>query len=211
MVQIIPNITESDRKAVEQKIALVSPYVEAIQIDIADQTLVPIKTLEDFAFLTNLDCPQILEAHLLVHNPELYVTRLVRSGFKRLIGHVECIDPREFLAEARSHECEVGLAIDIETSIEEIEPLLEEIDCVQVMTAQSGASGQLFEESSISKIKAIHRNFPELPIAVEGGMNEETVKVVVQAGATRIVTASYIFHDESRVGEAIQRLLEIGV
>jgi len=208
MVMIIPGIIELDVKELERKVALVSPFSEQIQIDVGDGTLIPTQTPHEFPFLKKFSA-NVFEAHLLMAKPELYVRRLVEDGCSRIIAHIECNDPREFLAEARTHECEIGLAIDTETNLEEIEPFLEELDVVLVLTAPSGVSGQPFEESTLSKIRAIHRNFPDLPIEVEGGMNEETVKIVAEAGATHIVSTSYLFADEKRVGEAMTQLVSV--
>jgi ribulose-phosphate 3-epimerase len=205
---ILPGIIEQDSVELERKVALVAPFSEWIQINIGDETLFTVKTPHTFPFIKTYTA-NFFEAHLLVAKPETYVKHLVADGFKRIIAHVESYDPREFLAEARTYEGEIGLAIDTETALEDIEPFLEELDIVLVMTAPTGVSGQPFEESAIAKIRAIHRNFPELPIEVEGGMNETTVKAVVEAGATHIVSTSYLFTDEKRIGEAMTQLVSI--
>ena len=150
------------------------------------------------------------EAHLMTYTPELYIKQLVAAGFRRLIGHVECHDPRGFIEEARAYECEVGLAVNIGTLLEEIEPMLEELDEVLVMSVIAGASGQPFEEEAVEKIQAIHRNLPDLPIEVDGGINEETIKRVVAAGADRIISTSYLFKDEHAIQSALDRLESIG-
>ena len=211
MVSIIPGIFTSDEKELEHRIALVSPFVEWVQIDIADSTLVSAQSLTDEKILTDILIPYKktgpkFEAHMMVSHPEQYLEGLVRAGFSRFMVHVECQDIREFLAEARTHEVEIGIGIDTETDLETVEPFLEEIDSVLVMTVDAGASGQAFQPEMVEKIKVIHRNFPDLPIEVDGGMNEETVKTVVDAGATRIVSTSYIFKEENRIGEAIDSL-----
>jgi len=209
-MDIIPGIFENDTQEIQRRIALVAPFVRWIQIDIADGKFVSASTPSNFPFLLNYP-NTCFEAHLMVTNPETYVKRLVASGFKRLIAHVECHDPREFLAEARVYECEVGLALNVGTPLEEVEPFLEELDEILVMSVTAGASGQPFEEEAVEKIKVIHRNLPDLPIEVDGGINGETIKRVVEAGATRVISTSYLFNDEHAIQSALEQLESIGL
>ena len=211
MVTIVPGIFDNDEKEIVRKLDLVCPYVTTVQIDVADGSLVSAHTATDFSFLKKTHSGKplsniILEAHLMVSKPETYIKNLITSGFTRLIAHIECQDPREFLSEAQMFACEIGFAVDLETPLEEVEPFLEEIDVVLIMSAVAGASGQGFDESAVSKIRTLHRTLPDMPIEVDCGINEETIKLACDAGATRFVTTSYIFKDESRIGEAIQKL-----
>jgi len=211
MIQIIPGINEKNLQEIERKITSVAPHTECIQIDIADNTIISSETFLDIACLE----PTVslygktgtqFEAHLMVGKPQEYLKQLAEAGFSRVFAHVECIDPRDFLAEAGAYDMEVGLAIDVDTDFESIEPFLEEIDCVLIMTVEAGASGQDFESDAVEKIKIIHRNLPDLPIEVDGGMTPETAKIVTEAGATRIVSTSYIFKNEQDIPSAIAAL-----
>lgn len=210
-MEIIPGIGEADPKELARKIALVVPYVEWIQLDIADDTLVASKTFSDVAALERILKPlQTLgkhaEAHLLVADPAQLVKSISQAGFERVTGYVECHDPREFLAEARAFEMEVGLAIGADSEIDVIEPLLEEIDYVVVMTGDLDSSKHIFQSETVEKIKTIHRNLPDLPIVAEVGITPETVKLVRDAGATRVVVGGYLFTNEHNIAEAIETL-----
>ena len=210
-MDIIPGISESDIQEVERKVLLVSHLVPYVQIDIGDNTIIPCDLVHDVPLFAPIIQKGIkqgakFEAHLMVAKPETYIGDLVAAGFSRIVAHVEAHDPREFLAEARTHEIEVGLAIDVDSDFDMIEPFLEEIDFVTVMTVEAGASGKVFEEEAVEKIKTIHRNLPDLPIEVDGGMTPETVKIVKEAGATRIVSTSYLFNNEQDIDSAIQVL-----
>lgn len=206
MVDIIPGILEKDWSEIERRIKLVAPYVSWVQIDVADNTLVPNTTFLDFNKFRA--CPESvsLEGHLMVTSPEKYIRPLVDAGFKRLIAHLEANDPRIFLDQARFEHVEVGIAIDGPTEFEQIEPFLEEIDCCLVMMIEAGFSGQEFQPENLEKIKTIHQGFPDLPIEVDGGINETTAKIVKDAGATRLVSTSYLFKDPQKIAEAIERL-----
>ena len=209
MVDIIPGILEKDFSEIERRVKLVAPYVSWVQIDVADNTLVPNETFlgfDQFVQLVQLDKAPSLEAHLMVAEPEKYIRPLADSGFKRLIAHVEAHDPRRFLDVAKYESVEVGLAIDGPTDLEQIEPFLEEIDVVLVMTIEAGFSGQALMPETLEKIKQIRENFPNLPIEVDGGINDKTARLVRDAGATRLVSTSYVFNDPAGIAEAIARL-----
>lgn len=209
MVEVIPGILEQEFSEIEKKITLVQGLVDWVQIDVADGTLVGNTTFLDFGRLGGLGRlgeRLSFEAHLMVARPEKYIRPLVDAGFRRLIAHVEATDPRLFLEQAQYESVEVGLAIDGATEFEQIEPFLEAIDVVLVMTVEAGFSGSPFLPEAVEKIKIIHRNLPDLPIEVDGGINDQTARVVAGAGATRLVSTSYLFKDPKQIAAAIDRL-----
>lgn len=206
MIEIIPGILEKDWSEIERRIKLVSPYVPWVQIDVADNSLVPNTTFLDFEKFRAVPASVSLEAHLMVAHPEKYIRPLAGAGFKRLIAHLESADPRLFLDQARYEEVEVGIAIDGPTEVEQVEPFLEEVDTVLVMMIEAGFSGQEFEPENLEKVRRIHSHYPDLPIEVDGGINETTAKLVKEAGATRIVSTSFIFKDPDRIAQAIETL-----
>ena len=210
-MDIIPGVGELDPKELARKIALVLPYADWIQLDIADETIVASQTFADFSALENILKPlQTLgkhaEAHLLVADPVSLVKPVSLAGFARITAQIECNDPREFLAEARSYEMEVGLAIGADTEIEVIEPFLEELDYVLVMTGELDSTKHIFQPETVDKIKTIHRNLPELAIACEVGITSETIKLVADAGASRVVVGGYLFRNEQGIAEALEAL-----
>lgn len=209
MIDVIPGILEKEWQPIEDRLALVAPHVDWVQIDIADNTLVPNTTLLDFSGFSTL--PKSLqhvslEAHLMVASPEKYIKPLVDAGFKRLIAHVECNDPRIFLDKAKYEHVEVGLAVDGPSDLELIEPFLDQIDMVLIMTIEAGFSGQEFMQETVDKIKRIRENYPDLPIEVDGGINARSGKISKDAGATRLVSTSYLFKDPAGIADAIDQL-----
>lgn len=210
-MDIIPGIAELDPKELARKIALVLPYVDWIQLDIADETLVASKTFTDVAALEHILKPlqklgKHVEAHLLVDDPVQLLKSVSQAGFERVTAQIECQDPQEFLAEARSFETEVGLAIGADSEIEVIEPFLEELDYVVVMTGELDSTKHIFQPETVEKIKIIHRNLPDLPIVAEVGITPETVKLVRDAGAARVVVGGYLFTNEHKIAEAIEQI-----
>ncbi len=210
MIEVIPGIgPQKEFGEITRRVALVASHVDWVQIDFADNTLVPNETFLKFDQFGSLIAkyPNLsFEAHLMVDYPEKYIRPLVDAGFKRLIAHVEANDPRHFLDAVQYESVEVGLAIDGATEFNEIESFLDAIDVALVMTIEAGASGSPFLPETVEKIRTIHQNFPDLSIEVDGGINEQTVKLVKEAGATRIVSTSYLFGDPQNIASVIERL-----
>lgn len=213
MIELIPAPgTLKEFSEVKERILSVSPYVSWVHIDVADQTLVENETFRDFTLWKDLPENLSFEAHLMVANPEKYIKQLVNVGFKRIIAHVECQDPRRFLDEAQYEEVEVGLALDGPSPLDEIEPFLEEIDVALIMGIEAGFSGQQFQLETVEKIKGLLHAYPETLIEVDGGINDVTGKLVAEAGAQRLAVTSYIFkqNDPDSISQAIQKLKELG-
>jgi ribulose-phosphate 3-epimerase len=206
MIDVIPGIFEKDLSAIKERISLASPDVSWLHIDVADQTLVANESFRDFSQWKDMPKHISFEAHLMVVNPEMYVKQLADAGFKRLIAHVECQDPRRFLEMAQYEEVEVGLAIDGPTEFEIFEPFLEELDVALIMTIEAGFSGQPFLPETIEKIKMIHQNVPDITIEVDGGINATTAKLCVESGASRLVSTSYLFSNKGLFREHLTEL-----
>lgn len=208
MTEVIPNIGfQTEWTVLEQLMRAVIPFSQWVQVDFSDGTWIPNKTLMDFSMFSGVSKEVSLEAHLMVSQPEKYIKAVADAGFKRIIAHVEAQDPRLFFEQAQYEEVEVGIALDGPTDFEQVEPFLEEVDEVLVMTTEAGGSNFLSE--SVEKIRTLHLYLPDLTIAAEGGMAPDTVKIVKDAGATRIVTNSYIFKDLTHIKEAIDHLKEV--
>jgi len=206
-IDLIPAIAEKTWEAISQKVAVVAPFVSWIHLHISDGTMGVPETLVEMSGLRSLshEYPNLsFEAHLFTANPEKYVRQLADAGCGRLIAHVESNDPRRFLDEAKYDEVDVGIAIDGATEIDQVEPFLEEVDFVVVMTAEAGEG--TFLPEAVEKVKMIRQSFPDLPIEVVGGITETTAKTVKDAGASRIVASDFIFHDPTGVAEAIETL-----
>lgn len=207
MIDVIPGIFAHDSTELIEKIKLVAPFSRWIHLDLADSTYTSsISVLDPKVYKEIITNNHEFEAHLMVSRPDKYIRSLVDDGIKRLVAQVECDDPRLFLDQVRYETVEVGLAIDVSTELEEIEPYLEEIDFVSVLTTEAGAAGLPFQNETIEKIKIIHQNAPDLAIEVAGGINPATAKLVREAGATRIVSESYIFHDPGSIAKSLEAL-----
>lgn len=207
MVDIIPAPgTLKTFEEIEARLQSLVGLSEWAQIDFADNTLVPNTTPMDFSKFKPYTAKLSLEAHLMVVNPEKYIKAVADAGFKRIIAHVEAHDPRIFFDQVKYEHIEVGIAIDGPTEFEQVEPFLEEADFVLVMTVEAGFSGGTFLPECVEKIKSIHNYLPDLPIEVDGGITDVTARLVKEAGATRLVSTSYVYKDPGDIAGAIERL-----
>ena|SRR3989344_6657827 len=205
MAEVIPSILEKNFAEIVRKIKMVEKLVEWAQIDIADGLLVPNTTFTDIEKFKTLKTGLKLEAHMMVKDPVSMVKPLVGAGFKRFYAHIESGMSEDFIAECYKFDCQAGLAIDGPTEFEKIQPYLDNIDAVLVMTIDAGFSGRPFREDTLDKIRKIREAFFDLPIATDGAMNDVNAAKAVAAGATIICSNSYIFSAENP-GERIIKL-----
>lgn len=206
---IIAGIWEKEWDAVVAKVAMAATVVKWVHITVADGTMGTDVTVTDLSGFTDLvaDFPQLsFEVHLLSATPEKYIRELSDAGVARIIAHVESNDPRRFLEEVKYEEVEVGIAMDGATEIEEVEPFLEEVDFVVIMSAEAGVTGGTFLPEAVEKVKVIRQNLPDLPIEVVGGITDTTIKAVKDVGATRIVSTAYLFGHPGGVAAAVETL-----
>lgn len=190
MAQIISSIFEKEISEIEKKLTRINNAT--VQIVLADNTLIPNESFLDipqFSGMIKRFSDISFEVHLLVASPEKYIKPLVDAGFKRIIIQVECNDPRLFLTESAHETIDVGIAIDGPTEVEQVEPFLEEVDMVQVMTVEVGYPQQPFLPETIEKIKTIHQNFPHLVIAASGNIKPELEQTLIEAGAQKLVVS----------------------
>lgn len=209
MFDVVPNITDATREGVSQKAAVAGQFVSWVHLEVSDQLLIPNVVGVDVGGLKDAlaTVPLLsVEAHLLVVNPEKYLSALVSAGVKRVIVQLESNDPRQILARAKYEEVEVVMAIDAPTEIEEIEPFLEEVVGVHVLTSEVGGQHPPFLPETVEKIIKIHQSYPDLVISAEGGIRKEEIRTLKEAGVTRIVTSKSIFVDMGSVGDAIREL-----
>lgn len=193
MYEVIPGILEKSWQEVEEKIILLSPFAKKLHIDIADGRLANNTTfLEALPFAKYKD-QFFLEVHMMVENPIDYVEEYAEAGFKRLLGHIEGMeDPYEFIERCRELEVEVGFALDGPTPVEELFDYIDDVDCFHCYVSEKmGFAGPPMMPERLEKVKAL-RERTELPIEVDGGVEDVTIKLAKQAGATRFVATSFI-------------------
>lgn len=197
MIQVIPTIIAKDFQELQEKIKKIEHYVEWVQLDIMDGQFVDNTTWNNPKELKNLETSLNLEAHLMIWEPEHTIHDWMESGVKRIIFHYESTHKRkEIIEQVKKAGLEVGMAIDTITQIEFIDAFMSDLDLVLIMTVRPGWGGQKFMEETLLKIKNLRSKYPNVNIGVDGGINQETAKRAIEAGANILAAGSYIFKSE---------------
>lgn len=211
MYQIIPAILPKVQSEVNQKTKAVLGLVSCVQIDVCDGKFVPTKTaFRELPFLEGIE----YELDLMIDQPEQVIESYVELQPARIIIHLESVQDHVKLFLALEHIrgiIEVGLSISNSTPEAVLEKYIEDCDFIQLMGIEKiGYQGQSFDESVIERIAYFHRKYPDLPISVDGSVNETTINRLASAGATRFVVGSALFaqgNPEENIGK-LQELLQ---
>lgn len=150
----------------------------------------------------------LFDCHLMIESPEKSIHKYIKSPANIITLHYESFENKETMVKTlkkiKKAEKMVGLAIDLETNIEVIDPYISLLDMVLIMSVKAGKGGQKFDKSAINKIKYVRSLKPEILIEVDGGINNETAPQCVKAGADILVAGSYIYDNDTY--NAIQTL-----
>lgn len=208
MFEIIPGILEKSWEEVEAKIKLLSPFAKMLHIDIADGIATNNVTFLDPQPFARYKDQFFLELHMMVEEPVKYLKPFAAAGFKRFLGHVEKMsDQAEFVAEGQLLG-EVGLALDGPTELDAIKVSYDDLDGMLFYTCQKmGFSGPPMLPERLAKVKAF-RAKSTIPIEVDGGVKDITIKLAKDAGATRFVATSFISTAENPA-EAYRKLFSL--
>jgi len=215
VTKIAPSILSADfTRLGEQVQALEAAGVDRFQVDVMDGRFVPNITfgalaIESLRPLTRLT----IEAHLMVQPPEDFIERFAKAGADTIIVHQEAT-PHLHRAIQQIHHFgkKAGVAINPSTPASTLSEILGSVQLVLVMTVNPGFGGQDFISETLSKIrqvrKAIQERGLDCEIEVDGGINNQTARLAVEAGANVLVAGSAVFDSKEGISAAIQALLE---
>ena len=215
MIEIIPTNTSPETLAeLSRRTELLKEISPWIQLDLDDGIFVPVISwpyqsgqwaeLEKMAQARSLPHARAVncEVHLMVREPRAIGTLLARAGERRIIAHIEAFNDNAAVLEAFSAwkaagVSEAGLSVLLETSLARLEPFIAECDAVQLMAiAELGRQGASFEPRVTERIQELHARYPELVIALDGGVAEANIADLVRAGATRFGVGSAIMKSD---------------
>jgi ribulose-phosphate 3-epimerase len=201
MLEIIPAILTNDPKELEQLTSKAEDVVSRIQIDIVDGQFAKNETI-DPSVLENIDTNLKLDFHLMTKNPTAWVERCIRGMADRIFGQIEMMDDQvEFVGKVQEVGAKIGLAIDIDTPISDLDSaILNNLDAVLLISYSAGIGGQPFDPKVLDKIKrldAIRVHDKKLfKICVDGGITEKTIRQVRRAGANEVAVGRIIFEGD---------------
>ena len=139
-----------------------------------------------------------LDVHLMIEHADHYVPRFVDAGANSITVHVESEakhDIEKTLQQIRDAKCRVGLTLNPETDFKLVEPFLDKIDMLLVMTVHPGFGGQKFREDQMEKLQRAKKWSAnrKIDIEVDGGINPDTARVSIENGANILVAGTSIF------------------
>lgn len=198
MVEIIPSILTNNPQELEEMLAFCEEVVDRIQIDIIDGIFTNNKTI-DPSSLADIDSNLKIDFHLMVKEPIHWVERCIRGGADRIIGQIEMMNNQvEFVGKVQEVGASVGLAIDIDTDVDKLDPvILTNLDVVLVMSVKAGFGGQEFDVRAIDKIKRLDaiRVRDDTPFAIcdDGGITLGSIHSIHAPGADEVSIGKRLF------------------
>src|SRR5215469_8705258 len=149
-----------------------------------------------------------LDVNLMIEHADHYVPRFIEAGANSITVHVEPEakhNVAKTLQQIREAGCRAGLTLNPETSFKLVEPFLDKIDMLLVMTVHPGFGGQPFRADQMQKVKRARSLNSTINIEVDGGINAETARISIDDGANVLVAGTSIFHAKD-YAEAIRKL-----
>lgn len=208
LIQVVPAILTDDPDALETMVRQTESFTTYAQFDIMDGQFVPSRSITH-EHLAALSIKLNWEAHLMVEHPESYLEGFKKAGAQRVVFHYEATpSPREVISRARKLGLEVGLAVNPETRVSTILPLVTEVDSILFLTVNPGFYGSQFIPEVLKKVTELRSAQPEIEIGIDGGIKESNIAQVAQVGVDVIYVGSAIFL-QPQPGESFRHLLSL--
>jgi len=203
MIEIVPSILSADFARLAEEIARVERGgVSMLHLDVMDGHFVPNLTIgppvvESIRKTTNLH----LDVHLMIEEPERYVTNFVEAGANSVSVHYEaCRHLDGTLELIRKGGAMAGVVLNPATPVAVLDDVLAVADYVLLMSVNPGFGGQKLIPYVLDKVRQLDRMRREkhlaLPIEIDGGVHKDNLAEVVRAGCDWIVTGSAVFHSQ---------------
>lgn len=206
MIKIAPSILSADFARLGEEVqAVAKAGADYIHVDVMDGHFVPNLTIGPLvvaAVRKVTDLP--LDVHLMIENPDRYITDFARAGADLITVHQEAVPHLHRTVQLiRSLGKKAGVSINPATSITTLDVILDDLDLVLVMTVNPGFGGQGFIDSGLAKIAALRHEIDRrgLPVELEvdGGVKTDNIGRIAAAGADVFVAGSAVFGSKDYV------------
>jgi len=203
-VKLSPSLLSADFSRIEEEAQSVLPGADRFHWDVMDGHFVPNLTFGPPVVNTlrrRLEEP--FDIHLMIDRPARYAPKFDARSDDVIIFHVETKDSvNEVVSAILSVGARVGVSLRPATSLDTLEAILDDVSYVLVMSVEPGFGGQAFMPEAVPRIRQLREMIGgrSIDIAVDGGINAETIRGVVEAGAEIIIAGSAIFGKPDRRG-----------
>jgi len=217
---LAPSILAADKAQLGVQVqAALDGGAQWIHCDIMDGHFVPnisfgpdvvgeVSRISDVAFM---------DVHLMIENPDQYIEAFCDAGANLISVHVEtCVHLHRTLQLIRSHGALTGVVLNPATPVYQIEPILQEVDLVLLMSVNPGFGWQQFIPSTLSKVQELvelrELNDASFLIQIDGGVNSKNITEIAEAGVDVLVAGNAVFSAEdiaSKVAELQERLDQV--
>jgi ribulose-phosphate 3-epimerase len=212
MIKIAPSILAADFSKLGEEIKEVDQGgADYIHVDVMDGHFVPNITIgplivEAIRPMTRLP----LDVHLMIENPDQYIPSFVHAGADIISVHVEaCPHLHRTIHMIKELGVKAGVVLNPATPVDSIKHIIADVDLVLLMTVNPGFGGQSFIEPVMTKVKEVKKLVDaidkDIDIEIDGGVNPETAKLCVEAGANVLVAGSAVYGKDNRK-EAIETI-----
>ena len=209
-----PSLLSADFKKLGEEIAAIDKAgAEDVHIDVMDGQFVPNISYGMPVIKSIRSCTKrVFDVHLMIDEPIRYVKDFADCGADIITVHVEaCKDVAATLEAIRQLGVKPAITLNPDTPVSAIEPYLNQVDMVLVMSVVPGAGGQKFIPESLDKIRRIKKLLDEnqlhADIEVDGGINTDNVRAALDAGANIIVAGSAVFKGDA--AENVKKFKEL--
>jgi len=214
-IRVAPSILSADFRFLEREVkAACDAGADLIHCDVMDGRFVPNITFGPMVVAAVKKCASVpLDVHLMIADPIKYVDAFCDAGADILSFHADAAggidDVRAVVTKIKARGVRAGVAVNPDKPISLFTDMLSDIDMALVMSVYAGFGGQKFIPEVLDKVRALKKISADkgidIDIEVDGGVNEETAKACVEAGADILVAGNYVFSG-SDYKDRIQRV-----
>jgi ribulose-phosphate 3-epimerase len=213
--KVAPSILSADFRHLEREVkAAQDAGADLIHCDVMDGLFVPNITFGPMVVAAVRKCVAVpLDVHLMIADPARYAGAFCDAGADILSFHAEAVgdmeEVRAVIAQIKARGVKAGVAVNPDKPISLFTEALRDFDMAVIMSVYAGFGGQKFIPDVLDKVRALRNLSNEqgigMDIEVDGGINEETARACVEAGANVLVAGSYVFGG-SDYGDRIRRV-----
>jgi len=197
---LAPSILASDFANLQREVTMLnSSQADWLHIDIMDGVFVPnISMGLPVVEAIKRHARKPMDVHLMIVEPERYVEAFHKAGAEVISVHIEaCNHLHRNIQQIKSLGCKAGVAVNPHTSISQLENIIQDIDLVCLMSVNPGFGGQKFIEHTYQKVKTlrnlINQTGSKALIEIDGGVNLQNAKPLMDAGADVLVAGNFVF------------------